>query len=67
MQTKLNLPVLMKDVTKLQIGSLKVQQMAQSTGKVIIAQSGGKQFKLPNRHPLKYKLPVNQLRLMLHT
>jgi hypothetical protein len=41
MQTKLNLPVLMKDVTKLQIGSLKVQQMTQPTGKGIISQSGG--------------------------
>jgi hypothetical protein len=51
-----NLPVLPKDVTKIQIVSRKVQQIAQLTGKWNRSQSGGKRFKLPRTAPFKYKL-----------
>jgi len=50
---KLKLQVLPKDVTKIQIGSLNVQQIAQLPGKGISSQSGGKRFKLPRPAPFK--------------
>jgi Flp pilus assembly secretin CpaC len=50
---KLKLQVLPKDVTKIQIGSPNIQQIAQLTGKGIRSQSGGKRFKLPKPAPFK--------------
>jgi len=50
----LKLQVLPKDVTKIQIGSPYVQQIAQLTGKGIRSQSGGKRFKFPR--PATFKI-----------
>jgi len=50
----LQLQVLPEDVTKIQIGSPNIQQIAQLTGKGIMSQSGGKLFKLPR--PAKFKI-----------
>jgi len=49
----LKLPVLPKDVTNIQIGSLNVQQMAQLTYKYIRSQSGGKRCTLQGPAPFK--------------
>jgi len=53
----------MKDVTKLQIDSLKVQQMAQPSGKRLDRRDSSSQ----DRHRLKYRHSVNHLRFMLIT
>jgi len=50
---KLHLQVLQKDVTKIQMVSQNIQQIAQTTGKGISSQSGGKIFKHPKLSSFK--------------
>ena len=61
---KLKLQFLPRDVTKIQIGSLNVQQIAQLTGKGIRSQSSGKRFKLPR--PATFKIQASYYRPPMH-
>ena len=66
MQTKLNLTFLMKDVTNIQIVTLKIEQKAQPNGKWIRSKFGESNSSSQDWHRSKYNLPVNHLRFTLH-
>jgi hypothetical protein len=55
---KLKLPILLKDVTKIHIGSRKVQQIVQTTDKEIVRNLTESDSSSQDQHRLKYKLPV---------
>jgi hypothetical protein len=53
METKLNLPALMKEANKLQIGSQSFQQIAKTTSKGNWSQSGESDSSSQDRNSLK--------------